>query len=84
MGAMIAQALGASEGGLKCGRVRPRTSPWHDVIRSRVRQSLHRALRLRASRRGLRLIASEEIPEQRRVDLDTTVATMALTAKEVT
>jgi len=28
-------------------------------------------------------IASEEIPEQRRVDLDTTVAAMALTAKEM-
>ena len=28
-------------------------------------------------------IASEEIPEQRRVDLDTTIAAMALTAKEM-
>ena len=28
-------------------------------------------------------IASEEIPEERRVDLDTTVAAMALTAKEM-
>ena len=39
------------EGGLKCGRVRPRTSPWHDVRPGRrVRPGpLHRALRLRSS-----------------------------------
>jgi L-serine dehydratase len=28
-------------------------------------------------------IASEEIPEQRRVDLDTTIAAMAMTAKDM-
>ena len=28
-------------------------------------------------------IASEEVPEERRVDLDTTIAAMALTAKEM-
>lgn len=28
-------------------------------------------------------IASEEIPEERRVDLDTTISAMALTAKEM-
>ena len=28
-------------------------------------------------------IASEEVPEKRRVDLDTTIAAMALTAKEM-
>ena len=85
--AMIAQALGARpEGGLKCGRVGPRThlGMTCDPVAGYVQvPCIERCAYGAVKAWTAYCIASEEIPEERRVDLDTTIAAMALTAKEM-